>query len=129
MPLRARIYMGSSVTSTPSSSTRPESGAVSPTTIENVVVLPAPLAPSRPTTSPDAISTFTPLTTVRPLYDLVRSRVTSVAIQCDPGFDPQGTLALLWGTAALPLTDSMLPARWNRACVPSLSLQSGAVSS
>ena len=30
----------------------PESGAVSPTTIEKVVVLPAPLAPSRPMTSP-----------------------------------------------------------------------------
>ena len=81
MPFRARMYIGSSVTSMPSSSTRPESGAVSPTTIENVVVLPAPLAPSRPITSPDAISTLTPLTTVRPLYDLVRSRVRSVAIQ------------------------------------------------
>ncbi len=31
MPFRARMYMGSSVTSAPSSSTRPESGAVSPT--------------------------------------------------------------------------------------------------
>ena len=31
MPLRARTYMGSSVTSVPSSSTRPESGAVRPT--------------------------------------------------------------------------------------------------
>ena len=55
MPLRARTYIGSSVTSVPSSSTRPESGAVRPTTIENVVVLPAPFGPSRPTTSPDAI--------------------------------------------------------------------------
>src|SRR5262249_40097895 len=80
IPLRARMYIGSSVTSLPSSSTRPESGAVSPTTIENVVVLPAPLAPSSPTTSPESISTLTPRTTVRPLYDLVRSRVRSVAI-------------------------------------------------
>ena len=48
MPLRARTYIGSSVTSVPSSSTRPESGGVSPTTIENVVVLPAPFGPSRP---------------------------------------------------------------------------------
>ena len=31
MPFRARMYIGSSVTSAPSSSTRPESGAVSPT--------------------------------------------------------------------------------------------------
>jgi hypothetical protein len=43
------------------------SGAVKPTTIENVVVLPAPLGPSSPTTSPDEISRLTPLTTVRPL--------------------------------------------------------------
>src|SRR3954465_14190237 len=81
MPFRARTYIGLSVTSVPSRRTRPESGAVSPTTIENVVVLPAPFGPSRPTTSPDAISRLTPLTTVRPLYDLVRSRVRSVAIQ------------------------------------------------
>ena len=89
---RPPCRMGSSVTSTPSSSTRPESGAVSPTTIENVVVLPAPLAPSRPITSPEAISMLTPLTTVLPLYDLVRSVVASVDIQCDPGLEPQGTL-------------------------------------
>ena len=31
MPFRARMYIGSSVTSAPSSSTRPESGAVKPT--------------------------------------------------------------------------------------------------
>jgi hypothetical protein len=31
MPFRARTYIGSSVMSAPSSSTRPESGAVSPT--------------------------------------------------------------------------------------------------
>ena len=67
IPLRARTYMGSSVTSAPSSRTRPVSGAVKPTTIENVVVLPAPLGPSSPTTSPDEISRLTPLTTVRPL--------------------------------------------------------------
>ena len=33
MPLRARTYIGSSVRSTPSSVTRPESGAVNPTAI------------------------------------------------------------------------------------------------
>ena len=75
MPRRARMYIGSSVTSAPSSSTRPESGETSPTTMENVVVLPAPFGPSRPTTSPDEMSRFTPLTTVRPPYDFVRSSV------------------------------------------------------
>src|SRR5262245_44567397 len=46
----------------------------------NVVVLPAPFGPSRPTTSPDATSRFTSRTTVRPLYDLVRPSARSVAI-------------------------------------------------
>src|SRR5262245_64067354 len=78
MPLRARTYIGSSVTSAPSSSTRPVSGAVSPTTIENVVVFPAPFGPSNPTTSPEEMSRLTPLTTVRPLYVFVRSLVCSV---------------------------------------------------
>ena len=66
MPCRARMYIGSEVTSLPSSSTRPESGEVSPTTIEKVVVLPAPFGPSSPTTSPEAMSRLTPRTTVRP---------------------------------------------------------------
>jgi hypothetical protein len=38
---------------------------------------------------------LTPFTTVRPLYDLVRSRVRSVAIQCEPGPEPHSTLPLL----------------------------------
>src|SRR3954467_5729301 len=88
------MYIGSLVTSWPSRSTRPEAGAVRPTTIEKVVVLPAPLAPSRPITSPESISTLTPRTTVLPLYDLVRSRVRSVAIQCDPGPVPHATDSL-----------------------------------
>src|SRR5215208_3726260 len=84
IPLRARTYIGSSVTSAPSSNTRPVSGEVRPTTIENVVVFPAPFGPSRPTTSPELMSRFTPLTTVRPLYDFVRSVVCSVATLARP---------------------------------------------
>src|SRR3954465_12929468 len=104
MPFRARTYIGASVTWMPSGMTRPESGAARPTTTENVVFLPAPFAPSRPMTSPEAISTLTPLTTVRPLYDLVRSRVSSVAIQCDPGREPHSAFPLLCGNASEPLT-------------------------
>ncbi len=66
MPFRARMYIGSVVTSLPSRRTRPESGLVNPTTIAKVVVLPAPFGPSNPTTSPDSISRLTPRTTVRP---------------------------------------------------------------
>ena len=85
MPFRARTYIGSLVTSSLSSVTRPESGAIKPTTRENVVVFPAPLGPSRPTTSPEATSRLTPRTTVRPLYDFVSSWVRSVAIQSSCG--------------------------------------------
>src|SRR6185295_4612701 len=115
------MYIGSSVTSTPSSRTRPESGAVSPTTIENVVVLPAPLAPSKPMTSPEAISTLTPLTTVRPLYDLVRSRVRSVAIQRDPSGGQVGSLLVRW--PVVPLAVVALNVRSNTSVVPSVIRQ------
>ncbi len=46
----------------------------------NVVVLPAPLGPSRPTTSPDDTSSATSRTTVRPPYVLVRPCVCRVGI-------------------------------------------------
>src|SRR5450830_80251 len=115
--------MGSSVTSSPSSSTRPESGAVRPTTIENVVVLPAPFAPRRPTTSPDATSTLTPLTTVRPLYDFVRSLVRSVAIQNDPSGGQTGTVFVVWLAVPFPLAIVVLPARWNVSVAPSVMRQ------
>src|SRR4029450_4099332 len=81
MPRRARTYIGSPVMSVPSRSTLPESGDARPTTIENVVVLPAPFGPRRPTTSPEEISRLTPRTPVRPLYDLVRSSVRRIGIQ------------------------------------------------
>src|ERR1041385_1719288 len=83
MPFRARRYIGSSVTSCPFNSTRPESGAVRPTVMWNVVVLPAPFGPSKPTTSPDETSRLTPRTTVRPPYYLVSWCVRSVAIRRD----------------------------------------------
>src|SRR5436190_22717653 len=123
MPLRARTYIGASVTSTPSSRTRPESGAVSPTTIEKVVVLPAPLAPSSPITSPDAISTLTPLTTVRPLYDLVRSRVRNVDIQKDPSAGHEGSVRVVWPFVLFPLAVVALNVWSNTSVVPSVILQ------
>src|SRR4029450_4178155 len=114
MPLRARTYIGSSVTSLPSRSTRPESGDTRPTTIENVVVLPAPFGPSSPTTSPDEISPLTPRTTVRPPNDLVRSVVLSVAIQWVQGIG----LVLNGVTPGMPSTTSVLSTAWNRHVTP-----------
>src|SRR4029453_18732411 len=114
MPLRARTYIGSSVTSLPSRSTRPESGDIRPTTMEKVVVLPAPFGPSSPTTSPDEISTLTPRTTVRPLNDLVRSVVLSVAIQGLQGIG----LVFNGVTPGMPSTTSVSSPRWNRSVTP-----------
>jgi hypothetical protein len=52
--------------SEPPRRTRPPSGRTRPTTIEKIVVLPAPFGPRRPTISPAATSTDTSRTTVRP---------------------------------------------------------------
>ena len=71
MPARARMYIGSGVTSrqTPSlplNSTRPASGTTMPTVIRKVVVFPAPFGPRRPTISASFTSNETPATTSRP---------------------------------------------------------------
>src|SRR3954465_3919052 len=126
MPFRARTYIGLSVTSVPSRRTRPESGGVSPTTIENVVVLPAPFGPSRPTTSPDAIWRFTPLTTVRPPKDFVRPVELSVPIRyCDPVGQAIGFCTERM--TPLPDVDTVPTARWNVRTAPTDFLQSGGV--
>ncbi len=52
MPRRARLNIGMRVTSTPSNTTSPSSGAIIPIVIRNEVVLPAPFRPNRPTISP-----------------------------------------------------------------------------
>ena len=56
MPARARRYIGSRVTSRPSNKTEPPSASIRPMVMRKLVVLPAPLGPSRPTTSPRSTS-------------------------------------------------------------------------
>ena len=56
MPALARRYIGSRVTSRPSNLTVPPSESIRPMVIRKLVVLPAPLGPSSPTTSPCATS-------------------------------------------------------------------------
>src|SRR5690606_29931908 len=53
------------VTSTPSTSTVPESHSVRPAMMRRMVLLPLPLGPSRATSSPSATSKLTPCTTWR----------------------------------------------------------------
>src|SRR6185295_1024954 len=67
MPLRARMYIGNWVISWPLKRILPASGWQRPTTMSKIVVLPAPLGPRSPTTSPAEISRLTALTTFRPL--------------------------------------------------------------
>src|SRR5262245_61398206 len=64
--------------SSPLSRTVPASGAINPSMQEKVVVLPAPLGPSSPTTSPPCIATEMSRTTWRPLKVLESASVLRV---------------------------------------------------
>src|SRR5215469_8269749 len=66
--------------SAPSIVTLPLSGGMRPTMMWKLVVLPAPLGPRRPTTSPWLILRLTPFTTRRPRNDFPISSVASVCI-------------------------------------------------
>src|SRR3954447_6736274 len=70
------MYIGSLVTSRPSKRTLPPSQSIRPMVIRKLVVLPAPLGPSRPTTSPWATSKSTPLTTWRRPYHFSNPRTS-----------------------------------------------------
>src|SRR5215217_2899504 len=59
----------------PSTSASPEVGSTSPSSIRTVVVLPEPLAPGKPYTSPVRTSRLTPSTARTSPYRLVRARV------------------------------------------------------
>jgi hypothetical protein len=65
MPSRARRYIGMRVISSPSNQTSPSSGVIIPMVERKLVVLPAPLGPSRPTISAASTSNVTPSTTRR----------------------------------------------------------------
>src|SRR5579875_3427128 len=58
--------------------TSPESGATRPAIIATVVVLPAPLGPSRPTVSPAATENDTPSTATFGPYRLARPTTSSM---------------------------------------------------
>src|ERR1043166_4885695 len=75
MPNRARWCIGLRVTSVPSNCTAPSSGRTTPTTILNVVVLPAPFGPSNPTISPGSTKIETPSTTRRLRYSFTNLSV------------------------------------------------------
>src|SRR6185369_1668166 len=80
MPRRARRYIGKRVTSLPSKRTRPSLGVIWPVVMRKLVVLPAPLGPSKPTTSPASTSKETPSTTLRRPYHFSRPRTSRRAI-------------------------------------------------
>src|SRR5437867_7229468 len=79
MPNRARRCIGKPVMLRPRNLTAPAAGLMRPTTMLNVVVLPAPLGPSSPTISPAATVIETPLTTRRRRYSFTSFSVTSNA--------------------------------------------------
>ena len=63
---------------------------------------------------------LTPLTTVRPLYDLVRSRVRNVAIQFDPSEGHTGSVLVRWPVVLFPLAVVVLSVRSKTSVVPSV---------
>src|SRR5665647_1710370 len=72
-PIRALAATGSDHTSWPSTSTVPASGRSRPVIIDSVVVLPAPLGPTRPYIDPAGTSSESPSTARLSPYVLTRS--------------------------------------------------------
>ena len=85
--------------SRPANFTAPSSGFTTPTTMLNVVVLPAPFGPSSPTISPAPTATETPLTTRRPRYSFASFSVaSSTPFVCDAAVSIQGVRCDWGGT-------------------------------
>src|ERR1044071_8105411 len=76
-PSAHRLWGGSFVMSRPSSSMRPDVGLCSPMRQRRSVVLPAPLRPTRVTTSPSSTSRETPCSTWASPYPAVSSWILS----------------------------------------------------
>src|SRR5450830_152257 len=66
IPIRARLYIGARITSAPSNVIWPLVGRTKPEMALNNVVFPAPLGPTRPTTSCVPTASVTLFTAVRP---------------------------------------------------------------
>src|ERR1700722_14835922 len=78
-PIFLRTRVGCRATSSPATQASPELGGNSVVSIRTSVVLPAPLGPSSPNTSPRATSKVTPLTAVKAPKRLQRSLVVIAA--------------------------------------------------
>ena len=78
-PRRRFASTGSAHTSWPSTIARPASGRSKPTAMDRVVVLPAPLGPSRPKNEPAGTSRSTPATAIFASNRLVRPRSESAS--------------------------------------------------
>src|ERR1700749_2096066 len=82
-----RPSSGAATTSKPATSAVPEVGLVSVQSMLIVVVLPAPLGPRKPKTSPVSTSKSTPLTASKSPNDLRRSLTVIAAGMVLPGLD------------------------------------------
>ena len=131
MPSRARLCIGRRVMSRDWNFTAPSSGLMTPTTMLKVVVLPAPLGPSRPTISPAATVMETPLTTRRWRYSFTSFSVASSL----PLVRGSGGLVWLESFSRHALSDTIHrccrgPKRLHggrRAVVPTMSYFPGAI--
>src|SRR5690606_19287361 len=74
----ARRSTSSPSSDSPANSIEPEAARTRPMTAIRVVVLPAPLEPTRPTVSPSATSRETPRTAGTREYSTLRSAIASI---------------------------------------------------
>jgi hypothetical protein len=81
-PMAARIASASSATSWPATRTSPPSAVMSVVRIRTIVVLPAPLGPSRAKIVPSATCRSIPSRTVLSPKDL-RSPTVLIAVECE----------------------------------------------
>src|SRR4029079_14314923 len=100
IPTRERTSSGRSVTSRPSTQARPSVGAISAVSTRTVVVLPAPLGPSSPRTSPRFTSRSTPRlahsSPKRRPRPVARS-ITGSGVVMLPSLTERGTIVLVTG--------------------------------
>ena len=114
--------------SSPFSRTAPAFGRVSPTIMWDVVVLPAPLGPSSPTTSPAATATVTSFTTRAPAPS-ARSATSAERVSTDStasGRSPR--MRARTGNAVTAIAAAWIdPLLGALAVVPAFSLIHGAI--
>ena len=95
--MRGKMSYRCAASDKPNNSMLPAVGVRTPSSMEMVVVLPAPLPPSSPTVSPGATENVIPRTASTVPYDFFKSRTTMAG--------GRGSLTVSIGQHGTPLSD------------------------